>query len=147
MGKSSTRKAAIGPGDAFPRWRGSLFVRGLTDHTLVRLLLEKDRVTGESTCWASAASVYVTYGRDRTARCTSSRTRRTASSGESPRAAEDKTASHPLPASRSLVAHSVRVDCLLSLKRPRDIAAVKTPNEYGARIRSKVPIQGSLVLG
>jgi glucose/arabinose dehydrogenase len=34
-------------GDAFPAWRGSLFVGSLKDATLVRLTLENDRVTGE----------------------------------------------------------------------------------------------------
>ncbi len=34
-------------GDAFPAWRGSLFVGGLKDERLVRLTLENDRVTGE----------------------------------------------------------------------------------------------------
>ncbi len=34
-------------GDAFPTWRGSLFVGGLTEKRLVRLTLENDRVTGE----------------------------------------------------------------------------------------------------
>ena len=34
-------------GDAFPAWRGNLFVGGLKDTRLVRLTLENDRVTGE----------------------------------------------------------------------------------------------------
>ena len=34
-------------GDAFPAWRGSLFIGGLKDKALVRLTLEKDRVSGE----------------------------------------------------------------------------------------------------
>ena len=34
-------------GDAFPAWRGSLFVGGLRQLSLVRLTLENDRVTGE----------------------------------------------------------------------------------------------------
>ncbi len=34
-------------GDAFPAWRGSLFVGSLKDMRLVRLTLENDRVTGE----------------------------------------------------------------------------------------------------
>jgi glucose/arabinose dehydrogenase len=34
-------------GDAFPAWRGSLFIGGLKDGKLVRLTLENDRVTGE----------------------------------------------------------------------------------------------------
>ena len=34
-------------GDAFPAWRGSLFVGSLKDQRLVRLTLEDDRVTGE----------------------------------------------------------------------------------------------------
>jgi len=34
-------------GDAFPAWRGSLFVGSLKDRMLVRLTLEHDRVTGE----------------------------------------------------------------------------------------------------
>jgi glucose/arabinose dehydrogenase len=34
-------------GDAFPAWRGSLFVGGLKDKRLVRLVLEKERVSGE----------------------------------------------------------------------------------------------------
>jgi len=34
-------------GDAFPAWRGSLFVGGLKDGTLVRLTLDGERVTGE----------------------------------------------------------------------------------------------------
>jgi glucose/arabinose dehydrogenase len=34
-------------GDAFPAWRGSLFVGSLKDRRLVRLTLENDRVTGE----------------------------------------------------------------------------------------------------
>ncbi|MFO7285725.1 MAG: PQQ-dependent sugar dehydrogenase [Gammaproteobacteria bacterium] len=34
-------------GDAFPEWRGNLFVGSLKDARLVRLTLENDRVTGE----------------------------------------------------------------------------------------------------
>jgi glucose/arabinose dehydrogenase len=34
-------------GDAFPAWRGSLFVGALKEKRLVRLTLENDRVTGE----------------------------------------------------------------------------------------------------
>lgn len=34
-------------GDAFPAWRGSLFVGSLRDQRLVRLTIENDRVTGE----------------------------------------------------------------------------------------------------
>ncbi|HEX2486088.1 MAG TPA: PQQ-dependent sugar dehydrogenase [Myxococcota bacterium] len=34
-------------GNAFPEWRGSLFVGGLMAHAVVRLVLEGDRVTGE----------------------------------------------------------------------------------------------------
>jgi glucose/arabinose dehydrogenase len=34
-------------GDAFPEWKGSLFVGGMKDRKLVRLTLENDRVTGE----------------------------------------------------------------------------------------------------
>lgn len=34
-------------GDAFPAWRGSLFIGSLKDRMLVRLVLENDRVTGE----------------------------------------------------------------------------------------------------
>jgi aldose sugar dehydrogenase len=34
-------------GDAFPDWRGNLFVGGLEDTRLVRLILENNRVTGE----------------------------------------------------------------------------------------------------
>jgi glucose/arabinose dehydrogenase len=34
-------------GDAFPAWRGNLFVGGLRQGALVRLVLENDRVTGE----------------------------------------------------------------------------------------------------
>jgi glucose/arabinose dehydrogenase len=34
-------------GDAFPAWRGSLFIGSLKDKRLVRLTLENDRVTGE----------------------------------------------------------------------------------------------------
>jgi len=34
-------------GDAFPAWKGSLFVGGMKDQKLVRLTLENDRVTGE----------------------------------------------------------------------------------------------------
>ena len=34
-------------GDAFPAWKGSLFIGGMKDHKLVRLILENDRVTGE----------------------------------------------------------------------------------------------------
>jgi glucose/arabinose dehydrogenase len=34
-------------GDAFPAWKGNLFVGGLKDHKLVRLILENGRVTGE----------------------------------------------------------------------------------------------------
>jgi glucose/arabinose dehydrogenase len=34
-------------GDAFPEWKGSLFVGGMRDTKLVRLTLENDRVTGE----------------------------------------------------------------------------------------------------
>jgi aldose sugar dehydrogenase len=34
-------------GDAFPAWKGSVFIGGLKDTKLVRLTLENDRVTGE----------------------------------------------------------------------------------------------------
>ncbi|HYB99349.1 MAG TPA: PQQ-dependent sugar dehydrogenase [Candidatus Limnocylindrales bacterium] len=34
-------------GDAFPQWRGSLFIGGLKTSRLVRLTLQNDRVTGE----------------------------------------------------------------------------------------------------
>jgi glucose/arabinose dehydrogenase len=34
-------------GDAFPAWKGNLFVGGLVSRSLVRLTLEDDRVTGE----------------------------------------------------------------------------------------------------
>jgi glucose/arabinose dehydrogenase len=34
-------------GDAFPAWKGSLFIGGLKDMTLVRLSVRNDRVTGE----------------------------------------------------------------------------------------------------
>jgi aldose sugar dehydrogenase len=34
-------------GDAFPAWRGSLFIGALKEKRLVRLVLENDRVTGE----------------------------------------------------------------------------------------------------
>jgi aldose sugar dehydrogenase len=34
-------------GDAFPEWKGSLFVGGMKDHKLVRLTMKNDRVTGE----------------------------------------------------------------------------------------------------
>lgn len=34
-------------GDAFPAWKGNLFVGGMKDHKLVRLTLNNDRVTGE----------------------------------------------------------------------------------------------------
>lgn len=34
-------------GDAFPEWRGNLFIGGLVTKGLVRLVLENDRVTGE----------------------------------------------------------------------------------------------------
>lgn len=34
-------------GDAFPAWRGNLFIGGMKDHKLVRLVLDNDRVTGE----------------------------------------------------------------------------------------------------
>jgi aldose sugar dehydrogenase len=34
-------------GDAFPAWRGSLFIGGLVSQRLVRLVIEKDRVVGE----------------------------------------------------------------------------------------------------
>ena len=34
-------------GDAFPRWRGSLFIGALVGESLVRLTLDDDRVTGE----------------------------------------------------------------------------------------------------
>ena len=34
-------------GDAFPEWKGSLFVGGMKDSRLVRLTLKNDRVTGE----------------------------------------------------------------------------------------------------
>jgi glucose/arabinose dehydrogenase len=39
--------AAFYTGDAFPAWRGNLFVGSLVDKNLVRLTLENDRVTGE----------------------------------------------------------------------------------------------------
>jgi glucose/arabinose dehydrogenase len=34
-------------GDAFPAWKGNLFVGGMKDHKLVRLVLDNGRVTGE----------------------------------------------------------------------------------------------------
>ncbi len=34
-------------GNAFPAWRGNLFVGGLKDRVLVRLVLDADRVVGE----------------------------------------------------------------------------------------------------
>ena len=34
-------------GDAFPAWRGSLFVGALRERRLVRLTFENDRVSGE----------------------------------------------------------------------------------------------------
>ena len=34
-------------GDAFPAWKGSLFIGGMKDQKLVRLTLENDRVSGE----------------------------------------------------------------------------------------------------
>jgi glucose/arabinose dehydrogenase len=34
-------------GDAFPAWKGSVFIGGMKDTKLVRLTLENDRVTGE----------------------------------------------------------------------------------------------------
>ena len=34
-------------GEAFPAWRGNLFVGGLRDSALVRLVIEGDRVVGE----------------------------------------------------------------------------------------------------
>ena len=34
-------------GDAFPAWRGSLFVGALKEQRLVRLVIEDDRVVGE----------------------------------------------------------------------------------------------------
>jgi len=34
-------------GDAFPAWKGNLFVGGMKDHKLVRLTLDNNRVTGE----------------------------------------------------------------------------------------------------
>jgi glucose/arabinose dehydrogenase len=34
-------------GDAFPEWKGNLFVGGMKDHKLVRLTLDNDKVTGE----------------------------------------------------------------------------------------------------
>ncbi|HEY8197380.1 MAG TPA: PQQ-dependent sugar dehydrogenase [Gemmatimonadales bacterium] len=34
-------------GDAFPDWKGNLFIGGMKDHKLVRLTLDNNRVTGE----------------------------------------------------------------------------------------------------
>jgi glucose/arabinose dehydrogenase len=34
-------------GDAFPAWRGSLFIGSMVQQRLVRLTIENDRVTGE----------------------------------------------------------------------------------------------------
>jgi len=34
-------------GDAFPAWRGSLFIGALREQRLVRLTFENDRVSGE----------------------------------------------------------------------------------------------------
>jgi glucose/arabinose dehydrogenase len=34
-------------GGAFPAWKGNLFIGGMKDHTLVRLTLDNNRVTGE----------------------------------------------------------------------------------------------------
>jgi glucose/arabinose dehydrogenase len=39
--------AQFGTGDAFPAWRGSLFIGALREQRLVRLVIEKGRVTGE----------------------------------------------------------------------------------------------------
>jgi aldose sugar dehydrogenase len=39
-------------GDAFPAWRGNLFVGSLKDALLVRLVLANDRVTGEEHLFA-----------------------------------------------------------------------------------------------
>jgi len=39
-------------GDAFPDWRGSLFVGGMIQRALVRLVVEDDRVTGEEHLFA-----------------------------------------------------------------------------------------------
>jgi glucose/arabinose dehydrogenase len=39
-------------GSAFPEWKGNLFVGGLKDRFLVRLVIENDRVTGEEHLFA-----------------------------------------------------------------------------------------------
>lgn len=38
---------AIYTGDAFPEWRGSFLIAGLSSKALIRLAVEKDRVVGE----------------------------------------------------------------------------------------------------
>jgi glucose/arabinose dehydrogenase len=40
-------------GDAFPAWKGSVFIGGLRQSRLVRLTLENNRVTGEEHLLAS----------------------------------------------------------------------------------------------
>ena len=54
-------------GDAFPQWKGNLFLGALATRQLIRLELDGDRVVAEERCWrldiASARS-----GRDRGAR-------------------------------------------------------------------------------
>ena len=42
-------------GDAFPAWRGSLFVGGMRATRLVRLVIENDRVVGEEHLLADRA--------------------------------------------------------------------------------------------
>ena len=52
-------------GDAFPAWRGSLFVAALNTPGLVRLTIEGDRVTGEERLlWNSARFRHVVVGAD-----------------------------------------------------------------------------------
>ena len=67
-------------GDAFPEWKGDLFVGGLAATALVRLELDGRRVTHEERMLEEPACASATSCRGRAARSTSSPTRTTARS-------------------------------------------------------------------
>jgi glucose/arabinose dehydrogenase len=46
-------------GNAFPKWRGSLFIGGLASQRLVRLVIKGNRVVGKNTYLPNEDSVFV----------------------------------------------------------------------------------------
>jgi glucose/arabinose dehydrogenase len=55
-------------GDAFPEWKGNLFIGSLKEKRLVRVVIESGRVVARSTCSSIAASACATCVRVATAR-------------------------------------------------------------------------------